>query len=683
MELVSNMGFCTFNNITGNIIHNFLNGILFNNKSENNIVSNNRVISTELTGAGIYATADSRNMQIIGNTVIGAEDGIAIQQFDIDIPSNYYINGNTLTGNKNGFWLRISNSTISNNIVSQNIVSGFDITGRFNNILNNIITYNGNSGITIAGFNSADYNNVINNVITYNVAGVSSASNYTTFNSNIISFNTFHGLISVADHVNIVNNTIKNNVGSGIFVIGRFISITQNILQNNIIGLTIQKSTSADYNTISYNDISYNGNGINSASPKSNFNNNQINFNSQTGLTITGSACNITKNSIRNNLQAGITITSTGNNVMSNIFENNLYGASFSTYKAANFNLNSLIGNTYQVYNPDTSGSLNALNNWWGSNNAPTRIYGLFNLNPRIILRITPYPSQITVGSTSTIVVDLRHNNNGVDTTSLYPGKYIIDGIIVGFVNDSLGKVNPIVYATTNGLATTTFTGKFPGISVIKSTVIAQTVSTQVKIVSKIFVTSTSPVKNAVNVAINKIITVKFSNTIKFGKNPWIELRNKWGSKPITMTISGSSLYLKPKTLLARNTLHTVILHTNSITDLTGAGISLYTFSFKTAPKLSVTSTSPVKNAVNVAVNKVITVKFNSAIKFGKNPWIEVINKWGSKPITMTISGSSLYLKPKTLLARNTLHTVILHTNSITDLTGAGISLYTFSFKTA
>ncbi|UTB33141.1 MAG: right-handed parallel beta-helix repeat-containing protein [Methanobacterium sp. ERen5] len=369
-------GFCTFNTISGNIIHNFLNGILFNFNSENNIVSNNRVISTGLTGAGIYATADSRLMKIIGNTVTGAEDGIAIQQFHMDIPSGYIISGNTLTGNKNGFWLRISNSTISDNIVSQNIVSGFDITGKFNKIINNIISYNGNSGITIAGFNTKDYNVVSGNVINYNVAGISSASNYTTFYNNIISFNTFHALISVANHVTINSNTIKNNVGSGIFVIGTYNSIVRNVLQNNIIGITLQKSTSADHNTVGYNNATYNGNGINSASPYSTFNNNFIGFNTQTGLIITGAGCYITRNTIRNNIETGLKITSTGNTVISNRFVNNLMGVSFSKHNSAKFNLNSLLGNTYQVYCPDTSGYLNALNNWWGSNSAPTRIYG-------------------------------------------------------------------------------------------------------------------------------------------------------------------------------------------------------------------------------------------------------------------------------------------------------------------
>ncbi len=567
-------GKCTYNNITGNIISNFLNGIIFNDNSENNIVSNNQVTCTGYQGAGIYATDNSRNMQIIGNTVTGAEDGIAVQQMGTNTPTNYNISGNTVTGNKNGLWVCLSNSTISNNNATSNLVSGLDITGRYNNILDNTASYNGNCGITLAGFASSDGNVVSGNNLIHNLAGINSASNYSTISNNNMSYNTNNGLISTADHniidgntitninssailvmgvyntitnnilqnnviglyipkstdadhntvsynnisyngnginslspysnfthntinnnnengltitsnhVNIDNNTIKNNNGSAILLIGVYNTLTNNILQNNLIGICIQKSTNADNNTISNNDVSYNGNGINSASPYSNFTHNTINNNDETGLTITGSGCNIIGNSMCYNGEAGLTITSTGNNVTSNRLENNLYGASFSNYNAANFNLNSVVGNTYQVYSPDTTGYINALNNWWGSNSTPTRIYGLFNINSWIVLRVTGNPNQINSGTTSIITADLNHNSNGIDVTSLYSGKTVPDGINVNFSCDSLGTVNPLNNTTVNGAATTIFTGNSPGVSVVRALVDSQNVTTNVSIVT-------------------------------------------------------------------------------------------------------------------------------------------------------------------------------------------------------
>ena len=347
-------GKCTYNNITGNIISNFLNGILFNDNSENNFVSNNHVYCTDFVGAGIYATDNSRSMQITGNTVTGATDGIAIEQLGNKTPIDYNISGNIVTGNNNGLWVCLSNSTISYNTATQNTVSGLDITGNYNNIFNNTASNNGNCGITLTGVTTADYNTVSGNTLNYNLAGINSASSYSTISNNFISYNDNNGIISTANHVNIDDNTINNINGSAILVIGNFNFITNNNLQNNLIGLTMQQSTNADNNTISYNNITYNGNGIVSDSPNSNFTYNNLNYNDQIGLTITGSNCNVIGNSMCYNNEAGMTITSTNNNVTENRLDYNYYGATFRYYNAANLNLNSIVGNTIQVYCPDT-----------------------------------------------------------------------------------------------------------------------------------------------------------------------------------------------------------------------------------------------------------------------------------------------------------------------------------------
>ncbi|MTK63821.1 MAG: hypothetical protein F8N15_04675, partial [Methanobacterium sp.] len=47
-------GTVTNNTLNGNTVSNFLNGIIFNDNSENNTVSNNRVSCTGYNGAGIY-----------------------------------------------------------------------------------------------------------------------------------------------------------------------------------------------------------------------------------------------------------------------------------------------------------------------------------------------------------------------------------------------------------------------------------------------------------------------------------------------------------------------------------------------------------------------------------------------------------------------------------------------------
>ena len=159
-----------------------------------------------------------------------------------------------------------------------------------------------------------------------------------------------------------------------------------------------------------------------------------------------------------------------------------MYGASFTYYNSANFYLNSIVGNTYEVYSPDTSGSVNAINNWWGSNNAPSNVYGLFNVNPWIVLVVSSNPTQINTGATSVITADLTKNSNGQNTTSLYPGDYVPNGMTVNFSSDSLGNVNPVMSTTLNGLANTTFTGYSAGISAVSATVNGQNVTTNVSI---------------------------------------------------------------------------------------------------------------------------------------------------------------------------------------------------------
>ena len=210
-------GSITNNIIRGNTISNFLNGILFNRNSENNIVQNNKVFGYGFHGAGIYATDNSRRNHIIDNIVTGYEDGIAVQKLGSGTATRYKISGNTVKGNKNGLWVRLSLSTIKYNTAIQNKVSGMDITGSNNYIASNVATKNGICGIALGRCTKADHNIVTKNTLTYNIAGINSASHYTTISNNYVCYNKNYGIISTANHTTITGNTIKNN-GSRILV---------------------------------------------------------------------------------------------------------------------------------------------------------------------------------------------------------------------------------------------------------------------------------------------------------------------------------------------------------------------------------------------------------------------------------------------------------------------------------
>jgi hypothetical protein len=91
----------------------------------------------------------------------------------------------------------------------------------------------------------------------------------------------------------------------------------------------------------------------------------------------------------------------------------------------------------------------------------------------------------------------------------------------------------------------------------------------------------TQPKIVAVNPATNSIIsnskplTLTYNETIKAG-SLWIELKNGKTSIPIKKSVSGKTLIVTPTTPLKTSVKYNVIIHTNSIIDLSGNGNSYY-----------------------------------------------------------------------------------------------------------
>lgn len=443
-------GAVSYNNISSNTIGNFLNGIIFNKKSEYNIIYKNTIKCTGYHGAGIYSTDNSRYMEINSNAISGAEDGIAVEQKGSNYALNYTIINNTVAYNKNGIWVKLFNSSIVSNNAKNNKVSGMDITGAYNQILKNIAIYNSNCGITLYRYSNNDHNYVYRNYLGNNLAGINSASHGTRIMSNNISWNKNNGIISNMNYGNLTLNTIKNTYGSAILVYGKYNTVYNNYIHNNVIGILIKRYCGSDHNNITHNTIMKNGNGINSASTISSFSYNYIYNNKQTGLTVTGSKCNIFRNFLKGNGEAGLTVTGKYNVVTENNIYNNLYGASFSNGYAAVFNFNRVVGNRYQLYLCKSLIPLNALNNWWGSNSAPKKVYGHINVKTWIILRLTTV-SKLTNGS-YTVAADLGRNSAGVKISKM---GHIKDGTVIYF-KTSQGYIGSSV-TTIKGIATAIF----------------------------------------------------------------------------------------------------------------------------------------------------------------------------------------------------------------------------------
>ena len=124
-------------------------------------------------------------------------------------------------------------------------------------------------------------------------------------------------------------------------------------------------------NQIFGNNITNNTNGIYLYNATDNLiSGNEILNNSINGILInTGSDNEISSNKIFSNVSAGITIqNSDKNRIYSNNIYNNLDGISLNN-SSTEVHFNRITGNSrYGLYNVG-NGTINATNNWWGSNN--------------------------------------------------------------------------------------------------------------------------------------------------------------------------------------------------------------------------------------------------------------------------------------------------------------------------
>ncbi|ADZ10481.1 hypothetical protein Metbo_2267 [Methanobacterium lacus] len=198
-------------------------------------------------------------------------------------------------------------------------------------------------------------------------------------------------------------------------------------------------------------------------------------------------------------------------------------------------------------------------------------------------------------------------------------------------------------------------------------------------------VTKTDPLKNAINVPLNKVITLVFNEPIKEGANfADITLNSNTDQIAADIRITGNSLIVVPMEKLFKGVTYTLNLPDDAIEDLAGNAASSYTTNFTTIPAAQVKSTDPVKNAVNVALNKSIKVVFSESIKAGANfSGITLSTVNGHVAIkTPTISGNSLNIVPLANLISGTTYTLNIPNDAIEDLTSNPAASYTTSFTT-
>ena len=259
----------------------------------------------------------------------------------------------------------------------------------------------------------------------------------------------------------------------------------QNLIINGSIynvGIYINNSTA---NYILENNITGNGNGICLYNSTNNvISTNDISNNSGNGVIINiGSDNEISGNKLTFNSLDGVNIqNSDENRVLSNIISNNFDGI-YLNNSSTDVHFNQIIENSKYGLENEGNGTINATDNWWGSDNPivssnqSSDIYtigGIVTYDPYLILSLNSSNdrSNSSGGYYDHIVsADLTHDNHGNDTS---PDGNIPDGIPFNF-NSTLGIINSS-NSTSNGRVRVKLTNSSAGTAIITVTIDNQSV---------------------------------------------------------------------------------------------------------------------------------------------------------------------------------------------------------------
>ena len=326
--------------------------------------------------------------------------------------------------------------------------------------------------------------NPINPVITINSGGTGSIIKYLTIKSienftgpNADNFADLSGVFLNGTSNCTINENSFLNTAEGIYLDGGSNNKIQNNTITNIFAYGISLSNTLN-NTI-------NGNVITTLPSAAN--------NTCTGIFIGFSRYNLINRNIITNNQFGIYPYGSNNNIITeNIIKNNSNYGIYLYNSSATINFNIISGNGIAGLNNQDNGTVNATNNWWGTNtptillNIPSDIHivsGTVRYDPWLVLNLNCSSIGVTHDNyTSDLTVDLTHNNLGVDTSSI--GR-VPDGIVINFIT-TLGTINATT-VTTDGLALVTLNSSVTsGLANVTATLDNQTVSVVPRVFSTI-----------------------------------------------------------------------------------------------------------------------------------------------------------------------------------------------------
>ena len=203
-------------------------------------------------------------------------------------------------------------------------------------------------------------------------------------------------------------------------------------------------------------------------------------------------------------------------------------------------------------------------------------------------------------------------------------------------------------------------------------------------------VSATSPVSDATEVAVNSAITGTFSEAMDASSITTATFLVSDGSSNIggAVSYSGTTATFIPSGNLSSSTTYTATI-TTGVKDVAGNGMTAdYVWSFTTgAPDTTpptVSATSPVSDATEVAVNSAITGTFSEAMDASSITTATFLVSDGSSNIggAVSYSGTTATFIPSGNLSSSTTYTATI-TTGVKDVAGNGMTAdYVWSFTT-
>lgn len=179
-------------------------------------------------------------------------------------------------------------------------------------------------------------------------------------------------------------------------------------------------------------------------------------------------------------------------------------------------------------------------------------------------------------------------------------------------------------------------------------------------------VTFTSPFTNEGGVLLNKVISAQFNMAMTPSTLNGTTFTIKRGTVAVLGAVSynGTNLLFTPTANLLPDTEYTATITTGA-KSLAGMPMSAnYEWKFSTGQVPSVLSTDPLNNATSVALNKIISARFNMAMDPLSLMGTTFTVKQGTTPVlgTVTYNGTDLFFIPSSNLLSGTEYTATINT---------------------